>query len=492
MIEFIKILILPILVIVMYFFVGCSSISKEEVFYEELRKDLNVSKNPIMNKPAIEIIEVDAENFHIEDSVIPDNEIIKKVKILGAKLDDVIALLTEATGQDIVFQLQSNGQGLNNNNGTKNVSISRNAGGLLANKGNSNSGLELIQDAQVYVSASNISFGRLLRKTVGNKLSIIYNDGTYYLGNLRTITVKIPSIAGLDATIKSSVGVLGAMNVVYDKITSTITFSAREKEYQNIMNYLKVLRNNLYMIEYDIAIYSVDLKDNYSLGINWDLITSAGSGDFNILSKTTSAIGVATSSPSATFGVIANGSNYSIDMIGDLLSEFGKVESIQRPRLLGLAGTDVTLVDGLEEPYIASLTSTAVGDLGIQSSTTAATAISGLSITLNSNIMDGTVLTDINIDITDIIGYTDFVVDGGKFSQPKILKKTIHNSMRVTPGKPIIISGLFRHKTDKGYKGIPGLSDTEAKLIGGSEYKGVSKSEMVIIVTPRIIKYVMK
>ena len=55
-----------------------------------------------------------------------------------------------------------------------------------------------------------------------------------------------------------------------------------------------------------------------------------------------------------------------------------------------------------------------------------------------------------------------------------------------------MISGLFRNKTDKGYKGIPGIAETKARIIGGSEYDGSTKSEMVIIVTPRVIKYVMK
>jgi len=115
-----------------------------------------------------------------------------------------------------------------------------------------------------------------------------------------------------------------------------------------------------------------------------------------------------------------------------------------------------------------------------------------LSITLNSNIMDGTVLTDISIDISDIIGYSNFSANGNSYTQPRVRTKNIKNSMRVQPGVPIVISGLFRNKVDKGYKGIPGLSETSAKLMGGSEHDGNVKSEMVIIVTPRVIKYVMK
>jgi Flp pilus assembly secretin CpaC len=64
--------------------------------------------------------------------------------------------------------------------------------------------------------------------------------------------------------------------------------------------------------------------------------------------------------------------------------------------------------------------------------------------------------------------------------------------MRVQPGVPIIISGLFRNNSDRGYEGVPGIAQTDARLLGGSEYQSTRKTEMVIIVTPRVIKYVMK
>jgi len=179
--------------------------------------------------------------------------------------------------------------------------------------------------------------------------------------------------------------------------------------------------------------------------------------------------------------------------MAEALSHFGKVESVQKPKLLGIAGTDVTLIDGLNEPYIKELKSTLIGDgNALRTTTVSGSALSGLKITLNSNIMDGTVLTDISLEISDIVGYSDFTVDGTSYRQPKTRTKNINSSIRVQPGVPIIISGLFRNKADAGYKGIPGLAETQARLLGGSEYDGKTKSEMVIIVTPRIIKYVMK
>lgn len=471
---------------------GCSNAYKEEVLKKSIISDLNISKTMNTQRKAFEIIEVDAEHFDVAKEIIPDMETVEQVKILGAQLDDVIALLTEATGQDIIFQLQSENfddSYANNKNNTNNVN---NNVDNIDNYENSNNDERQIRESKVYLSASNIGFGRLLKKAVGNKLSIRYDEKTYYIGHVKTVTLKIPSLVGLPAVMEKTLETLGALNVVHDPITSSVTFSAREREYQDIMEYLTILRNNLYVIEYQISIYDVELKDDYSLGINWNLMPAIGETS-GIISKTSSAFGsVVATTPAATFGTLIDSDIFSGNIMAEALAHFGKVESIQKPKLLGVAGTDVVLVDGVQEPYIKELKTTAVGESGIQTSTVSGTALSGLKVTLNSNIMDGTVLTDISLEISDIVGYSNFDVDGVSYSQPKTRTKNIKNSMRVQPGVAIVISGLFRNKLNAGYKGIPGISQTSARLFGGSEYESNIKTEMVIIVTPRVIKYVMK
>ena len=446
-----------LLLITLLSFFGCATIDKETIIKEEIRKEHNISKilqHP--KKPAIEIVEVSAENFSVQKADLPETENIMRAKILGASLNDVVALLTESTNQNVVVQ----GKGI---------------GG-----------------ATVYLSTSDIEFGRLLKKTVGDKLSIMYDDETYYLGYEKTVTIKIPSVNGLAAAIQKTISTLGATRIAHDSITSSLTFSAREKEYKDVMEYLTMLRNNLYVIEYDIAIYDVELNDNYSLGIDWNLAMSTGTIDFVGDAPAASLGALPTAGQSATFGTILNMPTITGEIMADMLSEFGKVESIQKPKLLGLAGTTVSLVDGLREPYISGLTTSSVGNSGLQTSTVSATALTGLNVTLKSNMMDGTVLTDISIQVNDVIGYSNFQVGETSYAQPKTRTKNIKNTMRVKPGVPIVISGLFRNKIDKGYKGLPGLAGTKAQFLGGSEYDGKKKSEMVIIVTPRVIKYVMK
>lgn len=478
-----------ILAVVLLGLSGCSVASKKETLTPEMHlNELDNNLTQIQrSEPAMQVVEVNADNFHIEPQIIPDKEIIKRAKIMGADLSDVIALLTEATNENVVFQLQAESVNSNKYNTSSTVNGTNN-NNTYAGKND-----YLLYETNINLSATNIPFGKMLQKTVGDKLSILYDDDTFYLGNMRTVTLKIPAISGLPEILKNSIVSMGASNVTTDAITSSVSFSAREKEYGDIMKYLEILRNNLYVIEYEISIYDVELKDNYALGIDWSLVPTLAKDGLSFIASAGAGLGSAgTSAVPLTFGMIMKNDTYNGKALVSALENFGKVESIQKPKLLGLAGTNVKLTDGIEAPYISGIQNTSVGNGTAQVSTTSATALSGLEINLKSNMLDGTVITDIGLRINDIVGYTSFEVNGNKFSQPQTVTKAINNTMRVQPGVPIVISGLFRNKTDKGWSGLPGLGDSAAGVVGGARHASNTKSEMVIIVTPRVIKYVMR
>lgn len=360
-----------ILAIALLGFAGCSTVTKQEMLKPEMSlKELENNTTQIQrSEPAIQIVQVNADNFNIETQTIPDKEIIKRAKIMGANLNDVIALLTEATNENIVFQVQSESVGANVGGSTINgvLGITGQAGstaGLAGNvAGRIGNNDHLLTDTQINLSASNIPFGSLLQKTMGDKLGIQYYDNTFYLGHVHTTTLKIPSVNGLSAAMSSSLSSMGATNVAFDSVTSTISFSAKEKEYGDIMNYLQILRNNLYVIEYEISIYTVDLKDNHALGINWSLIPSMAENGIGFIASSAASLGAAgTTAAPLTFGMLMKNEKYNGQALVNALENFGKVESVQRPKLLGLAGTTVTLTDGVQTPYISGIQSTSVAN----------------------------------------------------------------------------------------------------------------------------------
>src|SRR3989339_2060748 len=149
-----------ILAVVLLGLSGCSVATKKETLTPTMQlKELDNPTTQIQrSEPAMQVVEVNADNFHIETQTIPDKEIIKRAKIMGAELSDVIALLTEATNENIIFQLQAESVNSNRYNNTA-------VGSTNTNNAYSGKNDYLLSETNINLSASNISFGKVLQKT---------------------------------------------------------------------------------------------------------------------------------------------------------------------------------------------------------------------------------------------------------------------------------------------------------------------------------------
>jgi type II secretory pathway component GspD/PulD (secretin) len=449
------------------FFVSCSNQNiQKDVQKTKIKKykkiyDQEIKKNTNNQNPAVKIIKINQDNFQINNfSNKHSNKVIDKIKIVGASMLDTINLITEATSESIVFQMQS-----------ENIETKLN------HENNKNS--------KIFISAEDVSFDNLLDNILGDKFSVKYENGLYLINSVQKVTLKVPPIKEIGENLVKALTSFGAVNIVYDQISSYISFVAKQKDYENIVRYVNNLKDNLYVIEYDVEVYNVELKDEYNIGINWEVVKN----NTNFQVFTNMAQATATTNP-FQLGVIKETSNTSINSFLNMLEVFGKVESIQKPKLLGLAGTKVMLKDGFEETFIKEITNSMTNNVS-QTSTVTESVLTGLEIELNSNVLDDTVIMQVDLKIDDIIGYNEFSVDDTVYKQPKKMVKDIKNTIRVKAGEPVLISGLYKHTKNKNYSGIPNTQDSFMNFLTGQESKSGTKTEMVILVTPRLIKYEM-
>jgi type II secretory pathway component GspD/PulD (secretin) len=451
-----------IYIFISLFFISCADVKRDNI-QEKIYEPKEYTKIKTKPKRAIEYVPVKSDTLVIEKNHLSHNPHIDKIKVYGADFYDVMTLLMEATGESIILEQQNN-------------QISAD--------------LRLKENHEVYISAENIGFGPLLQKIAADRLSVKEKNGIYYINSVQKTNIKIPPIPALAKVMQQALKTFGATNIVYDSITSSISFVAKQKDYESIMEYLNNIKKNLYVIEYDIAIYSVTLSDDFGMGIDWSGLKQNGSIQYSLGS--TNTIGDMENNNPLTFGLIKDTALFDIAGLVKMLETYGKVESIQRPTLLGLAGTPVVLKDGLEETYISEITNTVL-DNNIQTSTKSTTILSGIDIALQSNLLDETVITEIKLSMNEVVGYNEFTSSETQYKQPKIMTKNIENTLRVRAGEPILISGLYKNSDSKDFRGMPGVQEAGAlALLGGAKTKSSSKSEMVIIVTPRVIKYIME
>jgi general secretion pathway protein D len=144
-----------------------------------------------------------------------------------------------------------------------------------------------------------------------------------------------------------------------------------------------------------------------------------------------------------------------------------------------------------------------VGDqVPIQTSTSSLPVAGGAtpSIALGSSIQYKD--TGVTLDVTPRVNASGMVIMAikqvvstaqstttGVATSPTIQKKEIESSVAVNDGETIVLGGLMDETIDNSKNGIPFLQDIPlmGPLFGGTTKKN-NKTELVVLITPRVVK----
>jgi type IV pilus assembly protein PilQ len=175
-----------------------------------------------------------------------------------------------------------------------------------------------------------------------------------------------------------------------------------------------------------------------------------------------------------------------LDVLGDLqsilsLSEIeGKVRILSSPRIVTLNNEQATITQTTKVPYVESPGSTAPGVV-----VTPTTNFLDIPLTLAVTpqiTADSSVIMNVNIT-------RSFLGAGSTPGNPVVDTRTANTRVMVKNGQTSIIGGVYQNDTRNSETGVPFLKDIP--LIGGlfkSRDNSITKQELMIFITPRVIK----
>jgi type IV pilus assembly protein PilQ len=237
------------------------------------------------------------------------------------------------------------------------------------------------------------------------------------------------------------------------------------------------------MIEARIIEASSDFSR--SLGVSWGLGTNpdAGGKHFPFINSVdsvfgglvsnsgASAIGSTVGAADISFGTI--GSNVKLSMRLNAAAKAGLLKFISSPKVATLNHRPAKITSGKQIPYI-SATSDKIETKFVE-------AALSLEITPHIN-NNGTIVLKIDAK-------NDSVDTTSTSATPPINKKQATTEMLLKDGETTIIGGIFSDSETQGEEGLPWLMDVP---ILGNLFKSTSfsksKSELLIFITPRILK----
>jgi type IV pilus assembly protein PilQ len=177
-------------------------------------------------------------------------------------------------------------------------------------------------------------------------------------------------------------------------------------------------------------------------------------------------------------GVSILSGDYLLDAELSALQTENRGEIISTPRVITANGKEATIEQGVEIPYLESSSSGA---------TTVSFKKAVLSLKATPQITpDGYILMD--LDITNDTRGED-VGTGFGGSIPSIDTRQISTQVLVNNGETVVLGGVFTEENSDGVEKVPVLGDVP--LVGAlfrRKLKTADKSELLIFVTPKILK----
>ena len=218
----------------------------------------------------------------------------------------------------------------------------------------------------------------------------------------------------------------------------------------------------------EAKILEISLIDNQSFGLNWSKIFNS--------SDSSGSIGTQGLTNSNT-GLFAEYNNSNVDLVLNALKERGRLRTISTPKLLAMEGYEAETVVGTRIGFKVTTTANQVTTESIEFLET------GIILKVTPTVdRSGRIMLDIHPEVS-----------AGTVSDDGIPSKSttqVSTRMLVPNGRTVFMGGLIRHSVNNSREGVPGLGDLP--IIGSlfsNDSKNINSSEIVVLITPRIVNY---
>lgn len=278
------------------------------------------------------------------------------------------------------------------------------------------------------------------------------------------------------------------VKIIADESNNALIIVANTQEYAIIQRVLKQLDILPLQVLIDATIVEVTLKDDLSYGIEWyiDHTGGGGMGQANTASFTQIS--------SLATGIATGGLTYAItnasQKVGAMLQAQAlknNVNVISSPSLMVLNNQEANILVGDSVPILTgtstSLVSTGVTSNSIQMVDT------GVNLSIKPRVnANGLVLMDLMQSVSSAQATN---VNGGTsgIDSPTISKRQILTNVAVQSGETIVLGGLIQETNTNDTNGVPWLHEIPfiGSIFGGTT-RNKDKTELVVLLTPRVMK----
>ena len=290
------------------------------------------------------------------------------------------------------------------------------------------------------------------------------------------------------------------VRIIADKANNAVVIVATPRSYQTILPVIQQLDILPLQVLIDATVVSVKLTDKLQYGIEWFLRQGdtaigsnlGGEGGFSGIDIGNMAIAGAKAFGTGGLSLVQNSNEVKAVLHAE--ASKGNVDVISSPSLMVLNNQEAKINVGQQVPISTGSSSVPLsgGTAGgtFAQSNTIQYKDTGVTLEVTPRVnANGMVIMNIKQIVSSVVQISPVGRTQTQDQTPTIDKKEIESSVAVLDGETITLGGLIDEQNTENKNGIPWLY--QLPLIGplfGSTSFDKTKNELVVLITPRVVK----
>ncbi len=263
-----------------------------------------------------------------------------------------------------------------------------------------------------------------------------------------------------------------------------VTVTGTKKQIERVESYIDKVTQRLHkQILIDAKIIEVKYNDERTLGIDWSKFEATFDGNRHESQPTISNL----TNPNYLIGY-----NFTMQGLLKFLKSQGDVSIVSNPKILTLNNQPAVINVGEQKNYKYSLGTTTTTTNGVVNSNPqyeVGSTFVGVTLNIVAEVTgDNFIILKVNPTVSEI-SEAHLDKDGIPSLAPDIKVKQLSSIVKVKNEKRVLLGGLIQKRTDDKETKVPLLGNIP--LLGRmfkSNSKVESKSEMVIVLTPTLVR----
>lgn len=285
-----------------------------------------------------------------------------------------------------------------------------------------------------------------------------------------------------------------------NKMSGTIQVTDLHPRVKEVSQFINDINQAIHrQVEIDVKIVEVELNDDFSLGVDWNLVTTVASeglrpnlGISNIITQPLGGFGALL--PSASLSLFETDNNrLNFNTLITALKEQGDVNVVSQPKIRTLNNQSAMIKVGTDRTFFIRQVTTDSTSAGSTSFVEDVPSVvtEGIVMALTPQIAaSGWIMLDISPIITRVTSVERVLDNNGNVtsSSPNLDIRQTSSLVRMQNGNTIAIGGLMQNTDSSTERAVPGLG--EIPVIGNifkGRYKVKRKKELLMFLTANLV-----